>query len=386
MEHGGDIGHNRGRAPDGRRALRLRAWVATGLAIALVTLVLAAYGAYRELFGRLHQLGVSGLGARPARYGGSLNLLVIGSYDRHGKGGASAGEGADTLLVLHLSPGLRRAVVLSIPRDSVVPVLGCAPVRSAPGQPGMPGQTALPGQIEQVNATFARGGPACLWKTIERTTGIRLEHFIEVSYTGFERVINDLGGVRVCLPYAVNDPRSGLRLPAGPHRVTGSQALAYWRVRYIGTGSDTERVLRDQFLLASVARGIKKANLLADPGQVFKVVTDVASSLTTDRGLTQSQMISLALGLKDLSLRAVRLIEVPVVTYPPNPDWVRWAPQAHGLFWSISHDKSGPAAARPTGRPRRGSPAGASDGYGGITADANVCHDSSAFTGPLGGH
>ncbi len=240
-------------------------WVGAIIAVVLVGGVLTAYAVYRDVFGKIHQVKVTGLGKRPRSYDNALNILVIGSDTRSGTnsrfGKHVTGQRSDTILVLHLSPGLRRAVVLSIPRDSVVPVLAC------PREPGSPGQVAQPGQIEQINETFSNGGPGCLWKTIEHTTHIRLDHFAELNFTGFEHVINDLGGVRICLPFPINDPRSKLHLAAGIHHVDGAKALAYWRVRYIGVGSDLERIQRDQFLMASVAQKVKHTNLLERPGQ-----------------------------------------------------------------------------------------------------------------------
>ncbi|HUZ52823.1 MAG TPA: LCP family protein [Streptosporangiaceae bacterium] len=384
-------------------------------AVVLVAGTLSAYAVYRDLFGKIRQVKVTGLGHRPPGYNHSLNVLVIGSDTRTGKnsrfGAHIPGQRSDTVLVLHLSPGFRRAVVMSIPRDSVVPVLAC------PRLPGSPGQAAQPGQIEQINETFSNGGPGCLWKTIEQTTHIRLDHFMELNFTGFEHVINDLGGVRICLPYPISDRRSKLRLSRGIHHVMGAEALAYWRVRYIGVGSDLERIQRDQYLMASVAQEVKHTNLLGDPARVLKLVSDIAGSLTTDSGLSQSAMITLVQSLRHLPLRAVHFVEVPVVTYPPNPNWVQWSGQAATLFKAIAQDRklprvhkkrhgrrAHPASSSSSGRPgspsssgRSGSPSasrspppsplsGLSRHYGGITAGANVCSDSSAFQGPLGGH
>ena len=402
-EHGGSNSTVGGPAPRGRRASRALAWAAAALAALLVAAVLGGYAAYRHVFGEIRHVTITELGRRPPGYRNSLNILVIGSDTRSGQnrrfGAHISGQRSDTILVLHLSPGRRRAVVLSIPRDSVVPVLSC------PAADGAPGQPARPGQVEQVNATFAAGGPGCLWKTIEQTTKIRLDHFMELNFTGFERVIDDLGGVTICLPYQVRDPRSRLRLSAGLHHVMGRQALAYWRVRYIGMGSDLQRIARDQYLMASLAQRIKRTDLLGDPPRLYRVVSDIAGSLTTDSGFSPGALISLARQVRDLPLRAVRFVQVPVTEYPPDPDWVRWSPQAHKLFRAIAADRGlphphGPGHRAATARPSPSRPAARSpsrppagpalshltSGYGGITAGANVCRDRGAFAGPLGGH
>jgi LCP family protein required for cell wall assembly len=370
-------------------------WIAVAVAAVLVGGILTAYGVYRDVFGKIHQILVTGLGNRPRAYNHALNILVIGSDTRMGKnsrfGARITGQRSDTVLILHLSPGRRRAVVLSIPRDSVVPVLACPIVRGAPGQ------VAAPGQIEQINATYSNGGPGCLWKTIEHTAQIRLDHFMEMNFTGFENVINDLGGVSICLPYPIRDPQSKLYLSRGMHHVGGAQALAYWRVRYIGAGSDLERIQRDQYLMASVAQEVKHTEPLGNPARLFKIVRDAAASLTTDSGLSQGRLISLVQRLRTVPLRAVHFVQVPVVTYAANPNWVQWSSDASRLFSAIAHDRTLPETAARLGHHRsltgvasRSSHAkplsGVTQRYGGITAGANVCRDASAFAGPLGGH
>src|SRR5260370_32068608 len=120
------------------------------------------------------------------------------------------------------SPGGRHIYVLSFPRDTVVPIYGCAP------EPGFNGQTAQPGQNEQLNATFAYGGPGCLWKTLEHTTQIRLDDFVQLNFTGFISVINAVHGVEICLPTAIH-PSSydHLSLSAGKHFLYGYKALEF---------------------------------------------------------------------------------------------------------------------------------------------------------------
>src|SRR5215469_8025359 len=400
MGYGGLGRQSAGRWPLGRASFHSSAWAATAVSCLLVAAVLTGYAAYRAVFGKIHQVPVIDLGKRPPKLNDSLNILVIGSDTRKGKnarfGAHITGQRSDTVLVLHLAPNFRRATVLSIPRDSVVPVLPCA------AADGSPGQVSQPGQIEQINATFAFGGPGCLWKTIEQTTRIRIDHFVELNFTGFEHVVNDLGGVDICLPFPIRDSRAKLHLSSGLHHVWGATALAYWRVRYIGVGSDLERIQRDQFLMASIAQEVKHAHLLGNPGKLFSVVSDMASSLTTDSGLSQEALISLARGLRTMSLTAVRFIQVPVLPYPQDPNWVEWAPQASSLFSALAHDRRLPRAhrsARHASKQVQASQADSHTGpvvrsqdsqltghYGGITARENVCHDAGAFTGPLGGH
>jgi LCP family protein required for cell wall assembly len=90
-----------------------------------------------------------------------------------------------------------------------------------PHGPKQPGQQQNLSQTESINALLAIGGPACLWKTVEQQAGIRIDHFIELDLTGFVQVINAIGGVTACAPFAVNDPVSGLRLRAGRSHIMG---------------------------------------------------------------------------------------------------------------------------------------------------------------------
>jgi LCP family protein required for cell wall assembly len=290
--------------------------------------------------------------------------------------------------------------VLSIPRDSVVPVLSCPP------EAGTAGQAAQPGQVEQINATFADGGPGCLWKTVEQTTHLRIDHFIELNFTGFEHVINDIGGVSICLPFAVNDPLSRLHLGPGRHHVGGAEALAFWRARYIGEGSDLQRIERDQYLMAAVLQGVEHSDLLGSPTRLISVITDVARSMTTDSGLGLSTLINVVESLRAMRPGAVQFIELPSVAYAPNPDWVTWPPGDARLFRAIAHDwavprtdsQTGPRPPagtrlaafvplrRPAARPDpSGSPGDLTQTYGGITGNANICHNSEAFAGPRRG-
>jgi LCP family protein required for cell wall assembly len=364
---------------------------------------------------------------RPPADPHALNILLIGSDTRSGANGKIGGQAgisgarSDTAMVLHIAPGAHQAVVLSIPRDSVVPILTCSP------EDGTPGQTAQPaGYVEQLNATFAYGGPGCLWKTIEQTTGIHLNDFIELTFAGFEHVIDDIGGVNVCLPAAVHDPQSRLNLSAGKHHIYGREALAFWRVRYIGEGSDLQRIRRDQFLMASLVQGVERSRLLHSPTELLSVINDVARHkyIAADTGLTPGRLFTIADELRGIKPRSVQFIEVPTQPYPGDPQaWVQWAqPQAARLFSAIARDTR---ISKPRDRNRAGQSArilgssytrlkphrapvpgpssaglgaattpsrGATPGlnrnlagkYGGITGNAPICGDASAFAGPDG--
>ena len=331
---------------------RRRKWLGGIAIVAMAGVVgtsLVAYAQYRSVLGSIHRETVTAamLGHRPP-YTAGLNILVIGSDSRAGLGskfGADVlGARSDTSMLLHIAPGHTRADIISFPRDSMVPVLAC----SNDGQ-GHTGQTAQPGQVERLNATFSAGGAPCLWKTLEQTTGIRIQHFVEVNFAGFQSIVNDVGGVPVCLPFAINNAQSRLHLGAGKHVVNGAQALAFVRLREdIGYGSDTQRIQRQQYFLAAVMQKLKSTGLLGQPSRIFAVVRDVAKSLTTDSGLDLNTMLRIATSMKSLSSSAVQFITVPVVPYAGDPAAeLSWAqPQSDRLFRAVEADRELPAAAK----------------------------------------
>ena len=366
-------------------------WVSAAVVLVLVAASLAAYVRYRGVWSSIDRVDITGLGPQPPQ-SSALNVLLIGSDSRAGAnrgfGASVRGQRSDTIMILHISPGHPGATVLSVPRDSMVPYLSC------PAGPGFPGQQADPASYERINATFANGGPGCLWKTLEHETGIHLDHFIELTFTGFEHIINDIGGVSICLPAAIRDPASGLRLAAGLHHVMGAEALAFWRERHIGTGSDLQRIRRDQYLMASLVQGIAHSDIHGSPARLYSILVDAASAMTTDTGLGLTTMLRIADSLRGLSTRSVQFVQVPEVPYPPDPQAeVMFAqPQARALFSAITRDAALPgrraaARSRRSTAPRSPAPSasppvsGLSRTYRGIQGSARACQDRAAFAG-----
>jgi LCP family protein required for cell wall assembly len=353
-------------APDRRQPRRTRRtvaiWAFVVVLALLVTGVVGGYLKYRAVWDSISRIAVSNLGRRPPKFTSALNLLVFGSGSIAGLTrrqelawhvGREEGDAvAETIMIVHISPGRHAVTVVNIPRDTIVPVYAC-PSGSGAGI-HWPGQQASPGTVEQIGDSLSFGGPSCLWKTVEQQTGIRIDHFIELSYLGLVRVVDDIGGVNVCLPFTVDNTNSGLRLTAGVHHITGVTFLQFWRTREnIGTGSDLQRIQRDDFLLAQVVKGVIHSGLLSNPIKLVQVVTNTASTITTDTGLTQSGMLQTAQSLRGISGSRVQLITAPNVPYPANPNWVEFdQPLAGRLFSAIAHDTKLPKAVKRAGTGR----------------------------------
>jgi LCP family protein required for cell wall assembly len=342
-------------------------WVAVAAVVVVSAGTLGAYLKYRAVYDSITRVTVpsTALGHRPPVYStNSLNLLVYGTDSRKGLSphqqdilhtGRDTGElNTDTIMLVHISPGRHGVTVMSIPRDTMVPVYQCD------SGPGYPGQQANPAGAVQINSLVQIGGPTCLWKTVEQSTGIRIDHFIGIGMLGFVNVVNDLGGVNVCVPFNVNDPVSGLKLNSGQQHINGIQALAFWRTREdLGTGSDLQRIQRDQFMSAQVVKGILHSGLLSGPFKLYSVVTDTAASMTTDAGMSVSDLVQIGESFRSLSSQNVQFITAPNESWPPNPNRVQFMqPQAGDVFAAIAHDTTVPKVST-TPAPSSGSSGGA---------------------------
>ena len=336
-------------APWPSRRSRLLAW---GSIATTFVLVIGALGIYFDVRGKLDSIGriiAADDAHRPPRYNDALNILLLGSDSRTGHnariGGRIGCDCSDTIMVAHISPGRRKVTVLSIPRDTMVPQYACSAVQ------GTPGQEAELTAFERINETLEHGGPECVRTTVEQQTGIYISNTIMLNFTGFENVINDVGGVKVCVPVAISDPiikgpdghGSGLKLKAGVHHIWGRQALQFWRARYaLADGSDLARINRDQYLMGQVFKGVLHKGMLSSPRTLYKVFGDLSKSIATDASI--NDLIGIAASLRSVSSKNVQFVTAPNAPYPADPDAeLEFAePQAKAVFSAIARDKTLP--------------------------------------------
>ena len=329
------------RGPRHSLGQQIAGYTSVVLVAVLVAASLVVYAKYRAFWDSIRRVDVAGIiGPQPPKFNNAENILLIGSDTRLGQDGVGGsasntpGSRSDTLMLLHISPGNHDVTVVSIPRETMVPVISC------PAVDGTTGQQAEPGQEELINAALDFGGPGCTWRTFESVTGIHVDHFVELDFTGFEKIIIDLGGVEVCLPFAVDDPDSGLNLSKGRHHIFGPQALAFWRTREdLGTGSDLERIERDQFLMVSLLHGIENSGLLHSPSKILNVVRDASDAMTLDDGLDQNTILEIGDAMRGISTSQVQFITAPNIPDPDNDNNVVFEqPEANQLFNAVQHD------------------------------------------------
>src|SRR5664279_2595295 len=248
------------------------------------------------------------------------------------KYGTTPGDRSDTNMLVHLSADRKSATIVSIPRDSMT---------KAPQNCKDPNSKVESGPIRQWNANYALGGPACVIRTLEGNTGIFIDHFMVVNFLGFQSMVDALGSVEVCLPTAVNDPMSHLKLPAGRSRITGEQALSFVRARHnIGNdASDLGRINRQQAFLSSMVQEATSSNLLLRPDKLFRFLDAATKSLATDPALANlNAMREVAQSVVGLKSSQIRFVTVPVEPYPPDHNRVQWASAADALWKSIRED------------------------------------------------
>jgi LCP family protein required for cell wall assembly len=316
--------------------------VAVSASLALVVGIIGAASAVKWV--QLRNIGTdqtfrrtTGSGPQPASTDKCsdrpCNYLLLGSDSRAGlpidqqhqfgtNKDIGGGDRADTIMLVHTDPALEKAIVLSFPRDLWVHI--------ADGH-----------GWDKINAAFegglGGGGPQLMADTVANLTGLSIDHYLYLDLNGFQRVVDTLGGVNLCIPsYDVNtpgwlnhhtgsgvdesiyygevghvaDPNTGLNVVPGCQQLDGYQALAYVRTRSLPCDSipDFSRISRQQqFLRAVVNQMLRPAELARAPS----LVGPILASMHRDSGFLPGDLVYLVGQLRDLSTGAVEFRAVP---------------------------------------------------------------------------
>jgi LCP family protein required for cell wall assembly len=330
---------------------RKRSKVKTGIALGVSLLVLLTAGAgwiYLQLDGNIETFGVDGIsGDRPPASANGSNVLVIGTDARTG-GNSALGGGkksdigrSDIAFLLHVYADQKHAVAVSIPRDTLVDIPSC----KLPGGSWTKPQASTMFNVAYSVGQSVKGNPACSQSTVEKLTGLRVDHTVVVDFKGFAKMTEAVGGVQVCLPQDIyqkdlnpNRPTRGDQIFAkGPQEVSGQKALDYVRIRHgIGDGSDIGRIKRQQAFVASLIKKVKSDGLT--PAGLLPLANAATQSLTVDSGLgSADKLISFA-----MSMRAIDLHNTKFVTLPWRYQGARVAivhPDAEALWAALKADR-----------------------------------------------
>lgn len=171
------------------------------------------------------------------------------------------------------------------------------------------------------NYAFQKGGSACTIRTVEKLTGVRIDHHMVVDFHGFKDMVDAVDGVEICLTKPINDKAAKLKLPAGRVTLNGEQALGYVRARKsIGNGSDTDRMDRQQRFLGALVNKVQSNDVLLNPVRLYPVLDAATSSLTTDPDLASLRgLYDLVRGLRDIPTERVQFLTVPRSRTPTTP-------------------------------------------------------------------
>jgi LCP family protein required for cell wall assembly len=318
-------------------------WGSASLALLLIAVTGAGFVILRHFDTNLKQDDIRGLlGAQPVNlHPQAENIMVIGSDSRQGLskayGSGLVTDQSDTLMIIHIPADRKWAEVMSIPRDSWVGIPAC---KMGNGQMSGP-------QQYKINEAFAIGnldgnhtalGIACTVKTLEQDTGIYIDHFIAVNFTGFKDMVSALGGVYECNPTPINDPNSNLHLAAGTHLLTPTQALGYVRARYtLGDGSDLERIDRQQAFMSSLVDRVKSE--LLDPIAIYKFLDATTKSLTIDSQLGGvTGLYNLGQSLRGIPSSKIAFFTIPNVPRGDGANVLWKQPEAGQIFASFRDD------------------------------------------------
>ena len=338
-EPSGGGGHRR------HRSTRRRVVTAIACATAGVVLIAGAGGGYLlwRLNSNIKTVDLSALGDRPADSDtGAMNILLLGSDSRSGSNGELAGgtdDGtarSDTAMVIHVNAAHTHADVVSIPRDTLVDRPSCTTSS---------GGTVAAASDVMFNTAYSVGGATCAVKTVESMTGLRMDHYFEVDFSGFAKLVTALGGVTVTTTVNIDDVDSGLHLAAGTHHLTGDEALAFVRTRHgVGDGSDLGRIELEQQMMTSLLSQAENIDLLSSPTKLYDLASTATSALTTDSSLgSVTSLVSFASSLKDIDSKSITSVTMPTQTAPSDPNrLVTLDPQATQLWTALKDDASIP--------------------------------------------
>jgi LCP family protein required for cell wall assembly len=299
LESTEDVGTVRRRRRWGRIAVQASVAV-------LALLVLGAAGLLwnvtNSVTSAVHTVPVDALAPATADTNGKpMTILLLGSDLRLGDDATAgvSGQRADAIMLIRFNAARTSIDVLSIPRDSWVPIPGKG--------------------TEKINAALG-GGPSLVVKTVQQLTGMSIDHVMVMDFDGVRDLTTALGGVTVLNEHAITDPRNGNHFPAGQLTLSGDRALLYVRIRYGLPGGDFDRIDHQQQVVAAIGQKLRSENLLGKPLLADQVVRIVAQSLTVDSGLTSPLMTQLLVDIIATPTQGLHFYTAPSAGFGTSSD------------------------------------------------------------------
>lgn len=313
----------RKRKPRKSRKKKALLWTGGVMAFVVIAGSAGAYALYQKLNGNIDAIDVGDAGSKNVVTDGPMNILIIGTDKRTGKGnegyGDKGSEGhADTTILFHVSEDRTNATAMSIPRDLMTEIPEC----ESKNEDGT--STVIPGTPnERFNTSLGQNGrnPGCTMKTVENITGVKPHHFMMVDFNAVKSLTSAVGGVKVCMAKPVDDPKSHLKLPQGDSKVQGEQALALLRTRdSFGNRSDLDRIKVQQQFLGSMIREMKSSDTLTNPKKLYSLADAATKALTVDTAIGDAtKLMTLAEEIGKVDTKNISFLTMPVIDNPAEP-------------------------------------------------------------------
>jgi LCP family protein required for cell wall assembly len=292
------MGHDRRPARRGRRTLVVLLAVLLVLVLAVAGVVVALTASIGNDIPRIPDAFRNlDAGERPATTG-ATTFLLVGTDSRsadpttgtEAAPGASGGsQRSDVIMLATVQPDGTTGSVVSIPRDSWVDI---------PGR-GM----------NKINAAYAFGGPSLLIETIEKLTGVRVDHFGVIDFAGFQTLVDSVGGIDVTVARATSN--MGVEFRAGLNHLDGAQALAYVRQRYDLPNGDIDRARRQQNALRVLLTTVQQ-QASSNPAALYSFAQNIGSTVSVDDTLSNTALVGLAVDHRGLRSSGVDFLTAPV--------------------------------------------------------------------------
>ncbi|HTU73963.1 MAG TPA: LCP family protein [Trebonia sp.] len=302
--------------------------IVTYLVTLVVLLVLLVVGSYFYINGKVNRTVT--LPADATATAGT-NWLITGADTRNGLtreqidqdhvGFDFGTANSDSIMLLHMGT-TGKPVLVSIPRDSYVDIPGKG--------------------WNKINAALS-GGPTLLIKTVEAATGLQINHYMGIGFGGLVNVVNQVGGVQVCLPAPLKDSDSGLNLPKGCSNLNGTQALAFVRDRHSFATEDLQREQDQRLFLQALMKKAVTPGVYLNPFTAIPFGSTAASSITVDKGTSLWDLYQVSQALKGPLTTTVPIANANYST--SAGDAVLWnKTQASELFNDLAQGKAVPSS------------------------------------------
>lgn len=275
------------RARQRRRGRMVKRGILTALIVVLLSGIGAAGLWFAQVLGnlggngyinnQLRQILVDSNVAKDPFY-----MLLLGTDGRPGE----EQYRSDSIILARIDPIEKRAMLISIPRDTKV---------------------VFKGSTMKINATHYYDGPEGVVSAVNELCGIKISHYAEINFEGMQQLIDAVGGIDINATEGVDDPKHlDIKIEPGQQHMDGPTALTYARARYQYADGDYTRMRHQRQVLGALANKILNE---LDPGSIVKTIDSVSKMVLTDLG--PSDIVALANAMRGMDTDGIVSANLP---------------------------------------------------------------------------